>query len=130
MQYYFVDDNDKCMANCKLPAAAQQYPHHDIDCGNLDTQPNSECWGGNICTEDCYRTEDTANNFIGLRTMPNSTFGDKLCVPVCMSAVRRLILTTSLLLLAIAAATPFSRAGVSSRPTSISLSRISRSSTT
>lgn len=38
----------------------------------LDTEPNSECWGGTCCVTDCYPTESLANNFIGLRSMEGS----------------------------------------------------------
>ena len=42
------------------------------------------CWGNptgpEACTEMCYATESSSNNFIALRTMPGSRFGDTLYV--------------------------------------------------
>jgi N-acetylglucosamine-6-sulfatase len=78
IEYYFVDDNDKCMANCKALKPGNEYPSSDSLCGDLTSGKNAECWGGKGCNKDCYRTEDEANNFIGLRSMGNSIFGDTL----------------------------------------------------
>ena len=63
---------------CKLPAPAQQYPNRDADCTDLKAGDNSVCWGGGQCTGNCYPTETTANNFIALRSMQGSKFGNKL----------------------------------------------------
>ena len=39
----------------------------DYSCTDLVN--NRACWGGNICTSNCYPTETIANNFIVLRSM-------------------------------------------------------------
>jgi hypothetical protein len=75
-------DNDKCVASCKALKPAQEYPNSDSNCGILTPGNNSECWGGKGCTTDCYKTESLANNFIGLRSMKGSAFGDMLYAEV------------------------------------------------
>ena len=75
IEYYFVDDNAKCVENCSL---AGEWPTADACCADLSTTPNGACWGteqdtgvkpatDQECDVDCYPTEDERNNFIGLR---------------------------------------------------------------
>ena len=65
IEYYFVDPNVKCVANCTIPSTAK-FHTHDRDCTDLVN--DKACWGGNICNQDCYATEGVENNFIALRT--------------------------------------------------------------
>ena len=51
-----------------------KYPNADSDCGDLT--PYTPVGGGNLCNQSCYPTETLANNFISLRSMPGSAFGD------------------------------------------------------
>eukprot|EP01051_Picozoa_sp_SAG22_P005309 SAG22_NODE_311_length_12629_cov_20.911891_4_plen_164_part_00 len=97
-------DNDKCMQNCTYPTVP--WPHGgDYDCTDLvshkalplccastvflsKTVPfcavqqqqvnNRVCWGGAVCTTNCYPTESIENNFIVLRSMAGSEFGNTL----------------------------------------------------
>ena len=79
IEHYYVADNDKCMETCNQTLIAENsYPAVDSDCVDLVSQPNAQCWGGNECTSNCYPTESTANNFIGLRSMSGSSFGNTL----------------------------------------------------
>jgi len=80
IEYYFVDENDKCMADCTTVTPESGYPNKDSSCGDLTPGKNDECWGGSGCDQNCYATESTANNFIAVRHMPWSTFGDTLYV--------------------------------------------------
>ena len=75
MEYYFVDDNVKCVQNCSEDGL---YPSAEANCADLSTSPNGACWGTETvngvkpaasqgCDVDCYPTEDTRNNFIALR---------------------------------------------------------------
>merc|ERR1719231_1108174 len=75
LEYYFVDDNAKCVQNCSIDGL---WPAADACCADLTTVPNGACWGTEQdtgvtpatdqgCDVDCYPTEDTRNNFIGLR---------------------------------------------------------------
>jgi len=77
-EYYYVDDNDKCVENCKPLSRKQEYPNADSLCANLTPFANSVCWGGSQCNMSCYPTETLANNFIAIRSMPGSTLGDTL----------------------------------------------------
>lgn len=63
-EYYFVNENAKCVQNCTTD---YYYPDEESECGDLSVQPNGDCWGG--CDIDCYPTESTQNNFIALRKM-------------------------------------------------------------
>ena len=76
IEYYFVNDNAKCVGNCS--SMASLYPSADANCGKLQAGANAECWangcgptvpntppaGCEPCTMDCYPTESEANNFI------------------------------------------------------------------
>jgi len=64
IEYYYCAYNDKCVADCTTP---HSYPDADEECGDL--QHGTACWSP-VCQTDCYRTEDEANNFIGLRRPP------------------------------------------------------------
>lgn len=75
-EYYFVDDNDKCVTGCSKLSHDQEYPLKDSDCVDLTPFQNANCWGGNLCNTSCYATETTANNYIAVRYMPGSTHGD------------------------------------------------------
>ena len=76
IEYYFVDDNDKCSG---APPPAKGYPLADSECGDLTPGDNAHCWGAVTKPPGiCYPTEDYANNFIALRSMPGSVFGDTL----------------------------------------------------
>lgn len=67
------------MQACNVTAIGlHSYPKQDSNCVDLVDQPNAHCWGGSYCTANCYATESTANNFIGLRSMTGSTHGNKL----------------------------------------------------
>jgi N-acetylglucosamine-6-sulfatase len=86
IEYYFVNDNIKCTSKCT--AATKQYPEVDANCGDLTFDKNGECWSGpahpghscgaGCCSADCYPTESLANNFIALRSMTGSDFGNTL----------------------------------------------------
>jgi len=79
IEYYYNADNDKCMETCNETSIAENsYPRVDSNCVDLTSQPNKECWGGTYCTTNCYPTESLANNFIGLRSMAGSKFGNTL----------------------------------------------------
>ena len=75
-EYYFVDNNDKCVTGCDTLSHAQEYPLKDSDCVDLTPFKNAHCWGGNLCNTSCYATETTANNYIAVRFMPGSAHGD------------------------------------------------------
>ena len=79
IEYYFVAVNDKCVGEClDVPRTLKDgYPAMDSWCGDLTSNANIECWAIK-CSTDCYRTETNANNFIALRSMPGSEFGDTL----------------------------------------------------
>ena len=75
IEYYFNADNDKCMQNCTYPTLP--WPSGgDYTCTDLDD--NRVCWGGKTCTTNCYATENIENNFIVLRSMSGSRFGNSL----------------------------------------------------
>merc|ERR1712232_648671 len=64
IEYYFVDENIKCTADCEKGT----YPLKDANC--VDLANNADCWcKGQAGTTDpnCYATETRANNFIALR---------------------------------------------------------------
>ena len=70
MEYYYVDDNVKCVADCQEPDDA--YPRSDANCIDLGVSPNENCWSsglGAACKNDCYPTENLHNNFIALRIL-------------------------------------------------------------
>jgi hypothetical protein len=48
----------------------------DYDC--TDLVHNRACWGGKVCNTNCYATESIDNNFIVLRSMAGSRFGNTL----------------------------------------------------
>ena len=81
-EYYYVDDNVKCIDNPQVSHG--KYPQTgDSSCGALDPQGNTDCWASVLPSihpfhRDCYPTESKANNFIALRGMPGSEFGDML----------------------------------------------------
>jgi len=77
IEYYYNDPNNKCIESCKKIPSKKQYPHADSNCADLTPGNNEVCWGGNQCTTSCYATESPANNWIALRTMPDSQFGDQ-----------------------------------------------------
>jgi hypothetical protein len=52
------------------------FPQGDYSC--TDLVHNRACWGGNMCNTNCYPTESIANNFIVLRSMTGSRFGNTL----------------------------------------------------
>lgn len=74
IEYYYVEPNSKCVQDCKTPGG--NYPHTDSNCVNLNN--NTQCWGGNGCDKNCYLTESVSNNFIALRHMSGSDFGNTL----------------------------------------------------
>jgi len=75
IEYYYNADNNKCMRSCDYPT--KTWPTGgDYDC--TDLKNNRAYWGGNICKTNCYPTESTANNFIVLRSMLGSQFGNTL----------------------------------------------------
>lgn len=78
IEYYFVEPNVKCVGGCNPPGEAQGYPHRDTWCGDLTPGANANCWALYGCSTDCYPTESPANNFIVLRSMPGSEFGDTM----------------------------------------------------
>ena len=85
IEYYYNDPNVKCVENCNPKAG--QYPKRtshlsvvskrnrqhihkytgDSECTELNTIPNTVCWGGSICNETCYPTENRMNNFRAIR---------------------------------------------------------------
>jgi len=81
-EYYFIHSNKKCTTNCVTLPLEQQYPNADVTCGDLTAFHNSNCWGNGwpnqLCNETCYQIETEANNFIAIRTMPWSDYGDSL----------------------------------------------------
>ena len=81
IEHYFVAPNDKCVKGtasnpCHPKTAGAEYPHVDTWCGDLTPGAAAACWALYGCVDDCYRTETPANNFIVLRSMPGSEFGD------------------------------------------------------
>ena len=79
MRPQYIEYNDKCMQNCKAPQT-DNYPARDSWCTTIDAQPNSHCWGPSPagCNVSCYHTETPDNNYIAMRTMEGSAFGDAL----------------------------------------------------
>jgi len=83
-EYYYVDDNVKCIDDPN--ATHGEYPQSgDKPCGVLGPNGNTNCWDSVLPSihpfhHDCYPTESEANNFIALRSMPGSEFGDTLYV--------------------------------------------------
>lgn len=84
-EYYYVDDNVKCMQKPESTPGllAGSYPGKDSACGLLTAGNNTHCWASVLPEmhprhKDCYRTEDDWNNFIAIRGMPGSAFGDTL----------------------------------------------------
>ena len=66
IEYYYCQPNIKCMSDC---TGKGTYPKSDTDCTSLAN--NSACWTP-VCQKNCYATEDTTNNFIGLRSLPTA----------------------------------------------------------
>jgi N-acetylglucosamine-6-sulfatase len=80
-EYYFVNDNDKCVSGCPKLQPWEEYPVFDSFCGVLKKGHNRQCWSGkNWGCKHCYPTESTANNYIAVRFMPGSDHGDTLYV--------------------------------------------------
>lgn len=75
IEYYYNYPFPKCVNDCNQTCG--EYPAQDAYCAGLETKPNSLCWGS-CCTQQCYATESTANNFIALRSMADSANGDTL----------------------------------------------------
>ena len=73
IEYYYCEYNDKCVSDCRPNPG--RYPHGDENCGDLEH--GTQCWSP-VCDESCYRTENQANNFIGLRRPPGTAGGDVL----------------------------------------------------
>jgi len=82
LEYYFVDQNIKCMDTSA--AVKGGYPEKDAACGVLTSGSNHDCWKSVLpvihLAHNCYATESDANNFIALRSMNGSEFGDILYV--------------------------------------------------
>lgn len=87
IEYYYVNVNTKCVAQCEPLTPAEEYPNRDSNCGDLSPGSNAKCWSNGPpdpvpktadCASGCYETESLANNFIGLRSMLGSEFGDTL----------------------------------------------------
>lgn len=72
IEYYFVNNNVKCMNSTVVPG---NYPKSDSNCVDLTPGNNAGCWvtdkNSNPTDLDstCYATEDTTNNFIALRNL-------------------------------------------------------------
>jgi len=64
LEYLYVADNDKCVAECNVSRAGD-YPTDDEYC--VDLEGRSGCWGPPLCTEECYPTESSANNWRAVR---------------------------------------------------------------
>ena len=79
IEYYFVAPNDKCVGECKYVPRnlSLGYPAKDSWCTDLTSGANTKCWAID-CSTDCYPTESPQNNYITLRSMPGSEFGDTL----------------------------------------------------
>jgi len=77
VEYYYVADNVKCVGNCTLPKEANAYPHADTYCTDLTPGAYANCWAMG-CSTECYPTESIMNNFIVLRSMEGSPFGDTM----------------------------------------------------
>jgi arylsulfatase A-like enzyme len=45
IEYYFVNDNNKCTENCTANAGSAGYPLADTNCGVLTPGDNDRCWG-------------------------------------------------------------------------------------
>lgn len=79
IEYYYNEANTKCVGNCSPPAGAGNgYPYKDTWCGDLTPGANNHCWALYGCDTECYPTESIQNNFIVLRSMPGSEFGDTM----------------------------------------------------
>ena len=71
IEYYYVAVNDKCVQNCTCTNCL--WPETDCDC--VDLKEKEGCWGpdkGSVqpnCNQECYPTENTANNYIALRSV-------------------------------------------------------------
>jgi len=77
IEYYYVDDNAKCVQNCSR-AKEGDYPRTDSSCTSLLT--HAGCWGPPACNVECYATESPANNFRAIRQIGQG--GDSLQVNV------------------------------------------------
>ena len=77
VEYYYNAPNVHCVGNCSADPVARAYPQRDAECTDLDSEPNGVCWSGDMpgqmCTKACYPTEDTTNNFLGLRRVTDGT---------------------------------------------------------
>ena len=79
IEYYFNDPNAKCVGDCLYVPRnlSLGYPTRDSWCTDLTANANTKCWAID-CSTECYPTESTQNNYIGLRSMSGSRFGDTL----------------------------------------------------
>ena len=68
LEYYFVDENDKCVRNCTASKEGN-YPASDEYCVDLHahTDGHTGCWGPPSCVAECYPTESPANNWRAVR---------------------------------------------------------------
>jgi hypothetical protein len=75
IEYYFVNTNIKCVnTTCEMG----KYPERDANCADLTPGANADCWCGDDSyptdpSGNCYATEDTANNFIAVRSLKSGT---------------------------------------------------------
>ncbi|KAL1515903.1 hypothetical protein AB1Y20_002517 [Prymnesium parvum] len=84
LEHLFVDENTKCVANC-TPCAECRTPSKDVNCATPRTE--SGCWSTREakwkqlptkCSSECFPTESLQNNFVALRHVAGSPFGDSL----------------------------------------------------
>lgn len=74
IEYYFVNNNVKCMNSTVVPG---NYPEADSNCVDLTPGNNAGCWATDTASNpadldpSCYATEDTTNNFIAIRNLKN-----------------------------------------------------------
>jgi len=66
IEYFFNENNTKCVGECNATTVKNDYPYSDANCVTLTVSPNEDCWGPG-CTRDCYPSENDQNNFIALR---------------------------------------------------------------
>lgn len=72
IEYYFVNNNVKCMNSTVQPG---DYPNSDSNCVDLTPGNNAGCWASDKNSNPvdldptCYATEDSTNNFIAIRNL-------------------------------------------------------------
>jgi N-acetylglucosamine-6-sulfatase len=72
IEYYFVNNNVKCMNSTVVPG---DYPNSDSNCVDLTPGNNAGCWASDAASNPvdldptCYATEDSTNNFIAIRNL-------------------------------------------------------------